>query len=285
MKSRLRLHLSLSFACVALCALGANAQQPPSGIRVEKNVAAAMRDGVVLRADVYRPATPGSYPALLQRTPYSKNDQGAARRFSAIAARGYVVVVQDTRGRYTSDGVAIPHDEADDGYDSVAVGVEAAGGQRQGRDVRRQLSRHHAARWRRRCSPPAPRRAVPAVVVQPPPRHGVSGRRVLSERRPVVEPRTGDRRAPPRCSRRQRIGTARSVSIASRARCSVPSGSGSYRSRRSTSSSSSDSPRVTGRCSSHPDDGSSSGRRSTSNRTTTSFSSPRFISPGGTTRC
>jgi len=37
-----------------------------------------------------------------------------------MAARGYVVVVQDTRGRYTSDGVARPHDEAEDGHDTVA---------------------------------------------------------------------------------------------------------------------------------------------------------------------
>ena len=88
-------------------------------IRVDKNVPARMRDGVVLRADVYRPDVPGRLPALLQRTPYSKNDRDAARRFGAIAARGFVVIVQDTRGRYTSDGVAIPHDEADDGYDSV----------------------------------------------------------------------------------------------------------------------------------------------------------------------
>ncbi len=93
--------------------------QPAPEVRVEKNVPARMRDGVVLRADVYRPALPGRLPALLQRTPYSKNDRDSARRFSAIAARGFVVVVQDTRGRYTSDGVARPHDEADDGYDSV----------------------------------------------------------------------------------------------------------------------------------------------------------------------
>ncbi len=78
-----------------------------------------MRDGVILRADVYRPAVTGRLPALLQRTPYSKNDRTSARRFSAMAARGFVVVVQDTRGRYTSDGVAKPHDEGDDGYDTV----------------------------------------------------------------------------------------------------------------------------------------------------------------------
>jgi putative CocE/NonD family hydrolase len=89
-----------------------------------------MRDGVVLRADVYRPSAPGTYPVLLQRTPYSKNDDEAPKRFSALAARGYIVVVQDTRGRYTSDGVAVPHDEADDGYDSVqwAAGLPGSNG-------------------------------------------------------------------------------------------------------------------------------------------------------------
>ena len=89
-----------------------------------------MRDGVVLRADVYRPRAGGPYPVLLQRTPYSKNDEEAPKRFSAIAARGYIVVVQDTRGRYTSDGVAVPHDEALDGYDSVqwAAGLPGSNG-------------------------------------------------------------------------------------------------------------------------------------------------------------
>jgi putative CocE/NonD family hydrolase len=89
-------------------------------IVVENNVAAPMRDGVVLRADVYRPAGSGRYPALVQRTPYSKNDDGAPERFKTLAARGYVVVVQDTRGRYMSDGIARPHDEAEDGFDTLA---------------------------------------------------------------------------------------------------------------------------------------------------------------------
>src|SRR5262245_34912689 len=118
MKSNRGPHLALFFACAALCG-AATASQTPPAVRIEKNVPAAMRDGVVLRADVYRPPAPGSYPALLPRTTYAKNDARAARRFSAIAARGYGVVVQDTRGRYTSDGIAVPHDEAEDGYDSV----------------------------------------------------------------------------------------------------------------------------------------------------------------------
>jgi len=78
-----------------------------------------MRDGVILRADVYRPEEDGAFPAILRRTPYSKNVEGSADRFRELASLGYVVVVQDTRGRYTSEGVARPHDEAEDGYDTV----------------------------------------------------------------------------------------------------------------------------------------------------------------------
>ena len=79
-----------------------------------------MRDGTVLRADVYRPLAAGRFPALLQRTPYSKNRPRASQTFSQLAGRGFVVVVQDTRGRYMSDGVAKPHDEAQDGFDTIA---------------------------------------------------------------------------------------------------------------------------------------------------------------------
>lgn len=86
---------------------------------VEKNVPAEMRDGVVLRADVYRPEMEGRFPALLRRTPYSKSAGSSPDGFREMASRGYVVVVQDTRGRYASEGVAVPHDEAEDGYDTV----------------------------------------------------------------------------------------------------------------------------------------------------------------------
>ena len=101
---------------------GAEAPAGPDGtyaVVVEKNVSAEMRDGVVLRADVYRPDAPGTFPALLRRTPYSKNAGDSPDGFREVAALGYVVVVQDTRGRYASEGVAVPHDESEDGYDTV----------------------------------------------------------------------------------------------------------------------------------------------------------------------
>src|SRR5262245_26582810 len=78
-----------------------------------------MRDSVTLRADVYRPDTTERLPALLERTPYSKNPTQEDPLFRRLAGRGFVVVVQDTRGRYTSDGIAHPHDEGDDGYDTI----------------------------------------------------------------------------------------------------------------------------------------------------------------------
>lgn len=105
-------------ACLAI-AIGLDAGADVA-VRLEKNIEARMRDGVILRADVYRPAAEGTYPVLLQRTPYSKGDDVYEDGFRALAARGFIVVVQDTRGRYMSDGVAKPHDEAEDGFDTIA---------------------------------------------------------------------------------------------------------------------------------------------------------------------
>jgi uncharacterized protein len=102
--------------------VGSTSSQTPARyeVSVEKNVPATMRDGTVLRSDIYRPRAPGRFSALLQRTPYSKNPARASQEFSELAGRGFVVVIQDTRGRYMSDGVAQPHDEAQDGFDTIA---------------------------------------------------------------------------------------------------------------------------------------------------------------------
>jgi putative CocE/NonD family hydrolase len=87
-------------------------------VTVERGVPAKMRDGVVLRADIYRPKADGKFPVLLQRTPYDKR-YGVAFGYRA-AALGYVVIIQDTRGRYTSEGEWYPFKhESDDGYDTV----------------------------------------------------------------------------------------------------------------------------------------------------------------------
>ena len=84
-----------------------------------------MRDGTVLRADVYRPDAAGKFPVLLARTPYDKKLAEFVEMGHKLAERGYVVVNQDIRGRYASDGEFRPgffrpdHCESEDGYDSV----------------------------------------------------------------------------------------------------------------------------------------------------------------------
>src|SRR5712671_6354577 len=87
-------------------------------ITVERNVAAKMRDGVTLRADIYRPKAEGRYPVLLVRTPYDK--QWISDFGHRAAARGYVVIAQDVRGRFESEGEWYTFKyESQDGYDTV----------------------------------------------------------------------------------------------------------------------------------------------------------------------
>ena len=87
-------------------------------VLVEHNVAAKMRDGVTLRADIFRPKADGKFPVLLVRTPYDKvNESGFGMKG---AARGYVVIAQDVRGRFASDGEWYTFkNESNDGYDTV----------------------------------------------------------------------------------------------------------------------------------------------------------------------
>jgi putative CocE/NonD family hydrolase len=89
---------------------------------VTRDVAVPMRDGVTLRADVYRPSE-GRHPVLLQRTPYGKQSSpGTWPILDPLRAAddGYVVVIQDVRGRFASEGEFEPFvDEALDGHDSV----------------------------------------------------------------------------------------------------------------------------------------------------------------------
>ena len=80
-----------------------------------------MRDGTVLHADVYRPKD-GSYPVILMRLPYNKD--GAQTYVYAppefYASHCYIVVIQDVRGQYASEGEFYPfRDEASDGYDTI----------------------------------------------------------------------------------------------------------------------------------------------------------------------
>jgi putative CocE/NonD family hydrolase len=90
----------------------------PYTVAYERDVAVKMRDGTALRADIFRPDAAGKFPVLLQRTPYDKT-QGTEFGLKA-AAQGYVVIIEDVRGRYASEGEWYPFkNEMNDGYDTV----------------------------------------------------------------------------------------------------------------------------------------------------------------------
>ena len=94
-----------------------------TSIRFDQNLEVTMRDGTKTYADVFRPAADGQYPVLMTRTPYDKSS-GASRSgaLDAInaASQGYAVVIQDVRGRYSSEGEFYTFvNETEDGLDSI----------------------------------------------------------------------------------------------------------------------------------------------------------------------
>jgi uncharacterized protein len=98
----------------------------PNGTTLEEHVWCEARDGVRLASDVYRPErAEADLPVLLQRTPYGKaaaqsNELNSYAHPSWLAQRGYIVVVQDVRGRYRSEGDFDPvRNEYADGHDAV----------------------------------------------------------------------------------------------------------------------------------------------------------------------
>ena len=99
--------------------------EPTYGVHLEKDIMVPMRDGVRLATDVYRPALNGqpvdrAFPVLLQRTPYNKESRGASETAAYFVGRGYVIMRQDTRGRYKSEGTFTKYvDDAEDGFDCV----------------------------------------------------------------------------------------------------------------------------------------------------------------------
>ena len=109
---------TLLAALLPLSAWAAPQQFNQHQVTVEHDVKAIMRDGVILRADIYRPKDDGRFPVLLERTPYNK--AGGADFGNLAAASGFVVIFQDVRGRFTSEGewYTFKH-ESQDGFDTV----------------------------------------------------------------------------------------------------------------------------------------------------------------------
>jgi putative CocE/NonD family hydrolase len=94
-----------------------------TALTIEQNIPVPMRDGTLLYVDAYRPSGRGRYPVLLQRLPYGKHKPRYRSLYlepMRAVNRGYVVVLQDVRGRHVSEGEFYPYRyEAQDGYDTI----------------------------------------------------------------------------------------------------------------------------------------------------------------------
>jgi putative CocE/NonD family hydrolase len=104
-----------------------------NSIKIDYNVPGKMRDGTTLFANIFRPTAPGKYPVLLTRTPYGKDFMTGFPYMDIVrlAKSGYIVVVQDVRGRGASEGAfELFINESEDGYDAVewAAGLEDTNG-------------------------------------------------------------------------------------------------------------------------------------------------------------
>ncbi|GAA4848965.1 CocE/NonD family hydrolase [Actinomycetospora corticicola] len=88
-------------------------------VRVSRDVAVPMPDGVVLRHDHHRPAGVSRGPVVLVRSPYGRAGWVGLVFGRIVAERGYQVVVQSVRGTAGSQGQLSPFDEADDGAATV----------------------------------------------------------------------------------------------------------------------------------------------------------------------
>lgn len=114
----MKAHLMRVLIGLGLCAGVAACAAEEYAVVYENNVPMKTRDGVILYADIYRPKAEGKFPVLLERTCYDKYtnvDMGLKG-----ASRGYVMILQDVRGRHMSGGEWYPfRHEANDGYDAV----------------------------------------------------------------------------------------------------------------------------------------------------------------------
>ena len=124
-----RLLTSAAVVAVTLAA-PAGAQSPAEPryqVVVERDVMVAMRDGTRLAIDVWRPDAAGTFPALVERTPYDKTNSSeiVVGAHTFFAERGYVFLVEDVRGRYASEGDFYPFRDSGwqdrrDGFDTLA---------------------------------------------------------------------------------------------------------------------------------------------------------------------
>ena len=114
----------ISFLAVPCFSAPGPVSEPTFEVTVEENLMIPMRDGTRLAADIYKPVGAGPVPIILQRTPYNKLGRAVVKLAHDYASRGYVVVLQDTRGRFASEGEFRNYlddgwGKRQDGYDTI----------------------------------------------------------------------------------------------------------------------------------------------------------------------
>jgi hypothetical protein len=103
--------------------LGNAMKLPPAqshAVKVERNLAIPMPDGVVLLADRFIPAGGANAPLVLVRSPYGRKNMFGTLFGTMFAERGLQVLVQSCRGTFGSGGEFDPFEETQDGLATVA---------------------------------------------------------------------------------------------------------------------------------------------------------------------
>jgi putative CocE/NonD family hydrolase len=100
-----------------------NRSKPRYKPLVERDVPIPMRDGTVLRGDLYRPDAEGRFPVLIERVAYELASR-CRENGEYYAQRGYILIGQNVRGAFGSEGAFVPLrddgcGERQDGYDTV----------------------------------------------------------------------------------------------------------------------------------------------------------------------
>jgi len=114
-------HLFYSVLLAFLFTSFANAQVKP---HLKHEIMVPMRDGIKLATDIYfpedyNPSKKNKYPVIFHRTPYNK-EINSTTTVDLFCKKGYVVIFQDCRGRYKSEGKFTKYvNEPEDGYDAI----------------------------------------------------------------------------------------------------------------------------------------------------------------------
>src|SRR6266849_6958994 len=88
------------------------------GMKIDWDAPIAVDDGLVLRADVFRPVAEGRYPVILSYGPYAKGlaFQEGYKTAWEIMVREHPDAVSGTTNKYANWEVADPEECVPDGY-------------------------------------------------------------------------------------------------------------------------------------------------------------------------